>query len=778
MTVSITNARDGPFTPNGLTTSFPFTFRAISTGDVVPTLNDVVQTTGFTVTLNSDGVGGAVVFNTAPASGTLYIQSVPDFTQDVSFENAGAFLPETHDLALDRAVVRDIYLDHRIDGSVRLPEHETLGALPAASSRQDRFLRFSPDGLSIVLASVTDTALALLSALVTLLGSAFKGDPGSPGEGYSTRASMALAGNAATALDDTYLTERGRQGKFIFYTAALYTIDFPTRVLTADVTGDPNQAFLIAKQSDASGAGGAWVRIFDGPVDPRWGGLVPGDDVSLGAANSGFNDQLLTTCDALDHRHIKFRGGIPYRLAARMDVKYPDMVIEGPGGGLGATDPILKFPGSVGGIAIQGSKTNGPSGYDAVSHSTGSGTTLQSLTIDGGFTGTEGEFHGVQLRTKSNVRDCTILNFPGEGIRASGSTSAGAQVNGAEPPYGNLNTSLIDRVTVDGNRTGLKIDGNDANAITLGTINSNNNREWSQWDSSFLGNTALAGQNNNNGTTGNNDGVTIGASVVSHGGNWYAAITEQETGASTNAPSGTTASNAWWMYLSAGAAVSGKPAWFNGVLVRAGGAGYYDNNAARSLVLGQYVEPNQGKIQTTRGALVIGGKAADWVFINPAADKSGGVIRGHQDGVIYLEPGIAVISGTVTAALGANNGNASYVLSKFSEPTYLSAGLTQHVNAASGDIFLTHGTNIDLADTFMRLLGPVSTTVTGSGGTHPKSVFIPRLLLRASGGTVADAKIVYRAAAVTDSAAVDVAGVNTKINAILAALRAAGLMTT
>lgn len=96
-----------------------------------------------------------------------------------------------------------------------------------------------------------------------------KGDPGSPGEGYATRSALATAGNTATAGDDAYLTEAGREGKFVFRSG-----DW-----SAAVTADPGQGVIIPKASASTGASGAWIRQFDGPARPEWFG-AKGDNTT------------------------------------------------------------------------------------------------------------------------------------------------------------------------------------------------------------------------------------------------------------------------------------------------------------------------------------------------------------------------------------------------------------------------------------------------------------------------------------------------------------------
>lgn len=96
-----------------------------------------------------------------------------------------------------------------------------------------------------------------------------KGDPGSPGEGYASRTALATAGSTATDLDDAYLTEPGREGKFVFSDADL----------SDEVTADPGQGIYVAPASDTTGASGAWVRQFTGPIVPEWFGAV-GDEAT------------------------------------------------------------------------------------------------------------------------------------------------------------------------------------------------------------------------------------------------------------------------------------------------------------------------------------------------------------------------------------------------------------------------------------------------------------------------------------------------------------------
>lgn len=99
----------------------------------------------------------------------------------------------------------------------------------------------------------------------------------SSGGGYATRAAIAAIGSPV-ANASVILTEAGRFGVFVFNSANL----------SAKVTGDPAQGIYVAPASNATGASGAWVRNFSGPVDATWfgalGNNVANDTVGLQAA--------------------------------------------------------------------------------------------------------------------------------------------------------------------------------------------------------------------------------------------------------------------------------------------------------------------------------------------------------------------------------------------------------------------------------------------------------------------------------------------------------------
>lgn len=172
MAVSTTNAISGPYTTNGATTVFPFSFTAPSVSEVAVYLRDgtgEVSTAGsgdYTVALTAGG-GGSVTFDTAPVTGySLYVVLAPDFTQDIQFENGSAWLAEPVNEANDRAAARDQYLKARVD--LLAPEHILAGA------RQGRYLAWDADG-DPVFATGTGADAGLREDLAESTGAALVG---------------------------------------------------------------------------------------------------------------------------------------------------------------------------------------------------------------------------------------------------------------------------------------------------------------------------------------------------------------------------------------------------------------------------------------------------------------------------------------------------------------------------------------------------------------------------------------------------------------------------
>jgi hypothetical protein len=212
------------------------------------------------------------------------------------------------------------------------------------------------------------------------------------------------------------------------------------------------------------------------------------------------------------------------------------LIIEGESSMNGYSSRLV-WTGDCDGIRIQAYNTNGATAVDGSPyHYSGSYTIVRNLGLAGpyannsNFTGnTEGDYHGIRCRTNYIIEDCLIDGFAGDGIYSKASAGAGA------PDEGNSNCSFISRVKVTNVRNGVYLDGADANACTLTGVIGVYCRQFTVYDSSFLGNTHIGHHSANAGLV-----RGVAASVVSIGGSRYFVKQGQATGASTNAPKSST----------------------------------------------------------------------------------------------------------------------------------------------------------------------------------------------------------------------------------------------
>ena len=401
-----------------------------------------------------------------------------------------------------------------------------------------------------------------------------------------------LAARDGSSAGRAFLAETGRAGNFTFDPSDL----------SARVSADPAQGIYVAPATDASGATGAWVRRFDGPVNVRW----------FGAAGDGTTDDgpafvaalaLLSAIAANDDGAYKGSPRLyippgPYYLGATtLDITHT-LIIEGDGTGHSDVAAKLRWAANTTGIRIQGVNTSGSGSVGASQHS-GASTMIRRLWLVGGYTeyATEVEYHGIHTKAAVIVEDCRIENFQGDGFFARASAGAGA------PDEGNANVMSVHRVRIDNCRNGVYVDGSDVNAGHFAELNLNYNRQWGVWDSSFLGNSYTACHAAGSGQS----AAGLTPTQVSHNGNRYSPVFGQEAGASVNAPSGTAADNPWWYFYAPGAPAADRsiPAWSSGMTLRSGGA--YLMEQAANVMVGCYAEQDQGVTQLQTGSICIGG---------------------------------------------------------------------------------------------------------------------------------------------------------------------------
>lgn len=286
----------GPFTPNGVTTAFPFDFKAAAANEVVAIDQDgeAISTALYSVEIDGDE-GGTLTFSAAPTLAdysAIYVLSEPALTQPSDFDNTGpSFNPAALTRALDRAAIRDLKIKREVDRSIKAG----YGATPP------------------VLGSYEDGQVA------AFVGGEIVGVTNDPA---SAAASAALAGRYANADTDAPITgapsptQRGAKywSLATASTAALVAAD---RAATVAARLAAEEAAAVAQQlanatifkswalaAAASHTAGDPVIIFeDGGThtDPVVGGTVSNSGVFIYSASPAGLERVADTDGARAH---------------------------------------------------------------------------------------------------------------------------------------------------------------------------------------------------------------------------------------------------------------------------------------------------------------------------------------------------------------------------------------------------------------------------------------------------------------------------------------------
>jgi hypothetical protein len=436
---------------------------------------------------------------------------------------------------------------------------------------------------SCLVAAVNEVAAAGSSGTVGGLALTFATAAGAP------------IGATITAVETSGYSAPGIGGARYVYDAA---------VNAAFVTAHPTWSFLAAD--------GRGFRLNEDILQLEYFGAIPGDHASgVGA------DCYPAWLAMVDYQNTYPRNIIAASYKATREIIFPghqyyfsetlnlknSFRLRGMDNGFPAGNgTILRWPAGKTGIIGNAYNTTGLTAEGVPT--TGGQSELIGFTLKGAYAGVEGEFHAIHMRGTTTLRDIMIQDWPGDGIHIEGGAGTGGSTEG------NANCFKLNDLRIQGCRNGVYCDGADTNAgIGIG-VDVSANRQWGIWDSSFLGNTWIGCHSDGNGLV-----PGTAPSVVSHAGNRYCVKTGQEAGASTNAPSGTTADNAWWYFIGAGgvSAPNNIPAWVTGTTYRAGGAYRSDGVNGETLFLGCYSEGGQGYAQGVSPTLSIGGgQGAPW----------------------------------------------------------------------------------------------------------------------------------------------------------------------
>jgi len=218
MTISSQTRKAGPFTGNGVTTAFPFTFKVFTSADVyvVEADTDDVETvleltSDYTVSLNANqnsNPGGTVtLLSPLTTDHLLVITSAVGYTQATDLTNQGGFYPSVINNALDRVTILTQQLKEQVDRAAKMPitnDEDTealVAALLAAPTHATAASTSASAAATSATAAATSATAASTSATAaaTSATNAASSATAAAGSATSAATSATNASNSATA---------------------------------------------------------------------------------------------------------------------------------------------------------------------------------------------------------------------------------------------------------------------------------------------------------------------------------------------------------------------------------------------------------------------------------------------------------------------------------------------------------------------------------------------------------------------------------------------------
>lgn len=134
---------------NGVTTSFPYTFKILSADDLTVTVDGEIVMTGYSVLGVGNDSGGLVEFDTAPANGLKVVRYIdPTLARTIDYQQFGDWLADIVNADFDRIwlTIQAITQSQLI--SIKLPIDTTTEQIinEDAAARAGKLLGFDNDG--------------------------------------------------------------------------------------------------------------------------------------------------------------------------------------------------------------------------------------------------------------------------------------------------------------------------------------------------------------------------------------------------------------------------------------------------------------------------------------------------------------------------------------------------------------------------------------------------------------------------------------------------------
>ncbi|EPB0688492.1 phage tail protein [Escherichia coli] len=181
MTVS-TEVGHNEYTGNGVTTTFPYTFRVFDKSDLVVQIVDLeenitvlVLDTDYSVTGVGGYNGGNVMLRTALTSGyRIFVSRELSVTQETDLRNQGKFLAEVHEDAFDKLTMLIQQVFYNLSKVIKVPESGNW-LVPTIRLRKNKIFAWDEEGNPIAVSPESGSASDVMIELAKSSGAGLIG---------------------------------------------------------------------------------------------------------------------------------------------------------------------------------------------------------------------------------------------------------------------------------------------------------------------------------------------------------------------------------------------------------------------------------------------------------------------------------------------------------------------------------------------------------------------------------------------------------------------------
>ncbi|HBA6365577.1 TPA: phage tail protein [Escherichia coli] len=181
MTVS-TEVGHNEYTGNGVTTTFPYTFRVFDKSDLVVQIVDLeenitvlVLDTDYSVTGVGGYNGGNVMLRTALTSGyRIFVSRELPVTQETDLRNQGKFLAEVHEDAFDKLTMLIQQVFYNLSKVIKVPESGNW-LVPTIRLRKNKIFAWDEEGNPIAVSPESGSASDVMIELAKSSGAGLIG---------------------------------------------------------------------------------------------------------------------------------------------------------------------------------------------------------------------------------------------------------------------------------------------------------------------------------------------------------------------------------------------------------------------------------------------------------------------------------------------------------------------------------------------------------------------------------------------------------------------------